>query len=1000
MKGTRAVGSWDPLITRKGGSTLRKKVLLIGLLAAVAVSATAFGFDAFFADANGNKIGTIWEGGRFYVVVYDPDKGACGIDQFEACVRIFDFKTGAYISTRISGIATFREFTAGSGLYFWVDDAGNKRAIKVGDRAWTTGTVPQWTHILGDSLWVEGAWEYVDQDVLGDTSLTDATTPVNTGITSLPQNQATARVDFEGAKYSDDKRYTVQGRFENMDTLVLIVADRTDERNIDQDQVKIIDTVATLTVNPTTLEYGCGAVCDNITVTINDPDENLDCDKIDYVPFFVIINPGAWNPEQTHSATNFCMLKMFGGVDPSTGASMDEPIRWYNIYDKPYTANGITSRFIDYPNDWFSTTNKLPVVFFAHETDVDSGVFEFNFGNLEDFMKALGLNPDVTGDRFEPGTTIAFYYLDPNDFDDFTLTTAVVGDRPHSETYITDANGVPVEVVKIGYGGLYVRVYDADANINACCQDKVVVHLCDPHNEDDSEYWVIDEVSNDSGIFGSMSGMPLLPVWDAVGGYQLVFDNWKFEAFNEDTIYARYNSVDYHQESLNALGDGNPNDTVTIDNTTYPGFPPRIDTTADRNQVWDVSFDLVKVYDYQVFDGETHHMRFLNGAYEPVSEIPVSGSLYLEVTDLDQNENSGLRELVFGGWNKDAFTGDDDNRSNSGIAPWWPGAGPAVQPANEDTAPVWWKDSGDSSEPLSPWGALPTSPELKDLSISGIPETVKVFIWNAQRGTWERMDLRETAVGSGIFRSTTCVVVAGDGTSLNSKPGDTIIAFYQDPSNHSDVATIQIKVSEGGAVGVTPPTAQLAVAFDAATYNPGDTVVITVTDSAYAGAGEIAGTDVLVLKDANGAVIQSWDSIPSVDTNEFQVSYELPEDVALGTITAVYTDPVIASRTAEATAQVVAAELSDVTGISVSPNPFAASTTFSIVAVPEGAVADELTVAIYDLTGKKVAELAGSATASVSWDGGALRNGAYIYVAVVKGAGKVWTFRGFVYIKR
>ena len=41
-----------------------------------------------------------------------------------------------------------------------------------------------------------------------------------------------------------------------------------------------------------------------------------------------------------------------------------------------------------------------------------------------------------------------------------------------------------------------------------------------------------------------------------------------------------------------------------------------------------------------------------------------------------------------------------------------------------------------------------------------------------------------------------------------------------------------------------------------------------------------------------------------------------------------------------------------------------------------------------------------SATASVTWDGGTLRNGAYIYVAVVEGAGKTWTFRGFVYIKR
>jgi hypothetical protein len=63
-------------------------------------------------------------------------------------------------------------------------------------------------------------------------------------------------------------------------------------------------------------------------------------------------------------------------------------------------------------------------------------------------------------------------------------------------------------------------------------------------------------------------------------------------------------------------------------------------------------------------------------------------------------------------------------------------------------------------------------------------------------------------------------------------------------------------------------------------------------------------------------------------------------------------------------------------------------------------VADSIEIAIYDLTGRKVAEVSGENTASVTWDGGALRNGAYIYVAVVEGAGETWTFRGFVYIKR
>ncbi|MCR4392649.1 MAG: T9SS type A sorting domain-containing protein, partial [Candidatus Acetothermia bacterium] len=331
-----------------------------------------------------------------------------------------------------------------------------------------------------------------------------------------------------------------------------------------------------------------------------------------------------------------------------------------------------------------------------------------------------------------------------------------------------------------------------------------------------------------------------------------------------------------------------------------------------------------------------------------------------------------------------------------------------TQDAGEDSAPIWYVASGDSDK-MTPDGAVTGGVNLNDTSISQIPETVKVFMWNAQRGTWERMDLRETAVGSGIFRSTTCVLVAdarspGDG-NLASKPGDTIMAFYQDPSNHSDISIISIKVSEGGAGGITPPVVALSVAFDRTTYYPGDTVTITVTDEQYAGAGRIVGeAKVLVLKDKDGAELASWTEIPEVagQAGKFRVTYVLPEAVKLGTITAVYTDPIIATRTAQASATVAAAALTNVTGISITPNPFATSTTFAIVAQPTGAVADKLTITIYDLTGHKVGEVSGTNTGSVTWTGGTLRNGAYIYVAVVEGGSpsRVWTFRGFVYIKR
>ncbi|QAA77248.1 MAG: hypothetical protein BIP78_1482 [Candidatus Bipolaricaulis sibiricus] len=964
---------------------MARKGVLIGLLVAVLAS-TAWAYEPFFATSTGQKLGFVWEGQQIYIAIKDPEKGACGIDQFQVDLMIFDAKTGAWYGEEG---AWFRELGGiGSGLYFWVNaqNSNVKVSVQVGSRdCFIDATITPGcfgnTHVLGTispgRAWFAGAWEYVDEallvDVYGDPVTFDGL---------LPFERRVARVDFGNFPFTStvyewdvDVEETIGGRFENNDTLILIARDTTDERNIDQDQIKIHDTVGKLTVVPSQLDYGCGPACSNIIVTIEDKDENLNCNEIEYVPFFVIINPGSWNPAQTPGVNNFCNLMMLGGFQDGVDEDLFlEPIRWYNIYEP--------ERWIDYSNApwWTYGADRLLAVFFAPETSVDSGVFEFNFGNLEDFQVALGLERN---DRLPPGTTIAFYYIDPNDFDDMDLATVQVGNRPHSQTFITDANGIPVSEVRIGagWGGLYVRVYDADANVEACCQDKVVVHICDPHNEDDSEYYVIDEISNDSGIFFSQSGIPLLPVWDAVSGYQLVFDDWKVQAFNEDTIFVRYNSVDYDRESLNALGDGDPNDN---DNDEDFPFPPRINEEAARNQYWDVSFAKVKVYDTQVFDGTTHHMRFLDGQYRPVTSIPVSGSLYLEVTDLDQNEHPGMRELIFGGWNKDAAA--DDTHVNFA----------------EDTMPLWGTDRGTDDRP----GLVNQLGLLAPQSITGINESVKVFMFNAQRGTWERMDLRETAVGSGIFRSTTCVLVAdarfpGQG-NLAAKPGDTIMAFYQDPSNHSDISIISIKVSEGGAGGVTPPTVALSVAFDKANYSTGDTVTITVTDDQYAGATQISGTNPLELKKADGTTLMTWTTIPAVpgQPGKFRVTYQLPADVT-GTITAFYVDPMVATRSASAQATVAAPVLSRVTAVKPVPEVFSSSTAFTAFVEPAGAVVDSLKVTVYDLTGKQVATLTGTARSNeVTWNGGTLRNGAYIYVAEAVGAGQVWTFKGYVYIKR
>ena len=82
--------------------------------------------------------------------------------------------------------------------------------------------------------------------------------------------------------------------------------------------------------------------------------------------------------------------------------------------------------------------------------------------------------------------------------------------------------------------------------------------------------------------------------------------------------------------------------------------------------------------------------------------------------------------------------------------------------------------------------------------------------------------------------------------------------------------------------------------------------------------------------------------------------------------------------------------------IDVWPNPFSDRCTFTVI----GISADTLSVLIYDLLGRKVGELYVEHRDSVDWDGGRLRNGAYIYIAQVVSGGETFLFRGFVYIKR
>jgi hypothetical protein len=342
------------------------------------------------------------------------------------------------------------------------------------------------------------------------------------------------------------------------------------------------------------------------------------------------------------------------------------PIVWYSIYDSGLTTADVDletdgsnqpnvdgTYYVDYPtldefntpanpNEgvyWFDTASEsgvTRVMFYAEETGADTGVFQFW---INDILRDLGFNSLSVRD------VLVAYYIDPNDQDDFSLATAYIGERNHSRLRFTDSGRNDESVFWIGRDPVYIELTDENANTDPCCPEKVVVHVCDPHEVDDAEWLVLDELSSNSPVFFTNVGMRLISVWDALGvgdpdvlgGYSLRLDNWELEAFNEDLIYARYNDVVYTDASIPLLGD--------IDTAT--AFPPMIREVRVAN---DVSFALFEVGDTQVYDGDQLTMYFLDRQGNRVDGYFNSDCVFIEVIDLDQDEDQQRRERIDGYW--------------------------------------------------------------------------------------------------------------------------------------------------------------------------------------------------------------------------------------------------------------------------------------------------------------------------------------------------------------
>jgi len=464
-------------------------------------------------------------------------------------------------------------------------------------------------------------------------------------------------------------------------------------------------------------------------------------------------------------------------------------------------------------------------------------------------------------------------------------------------------------------------------------------------------------------VFFTNAGIEIDPVWDGLGvgidpvhrgGYQLELDNWKLEVFNEDDVYARYNDVYYTAAALSLLGD--------ISATT--AFPPDIDRVRVAN---DVSFDVMSIGDTQVYNGQTTNMWFLDRNGNRVTGYVNSDCVFIEVLDPDQNEDILRRERVDGFW------------SGHQNLPF----GPVMNREFGCTMPT---------RQVHPINEL-----FGDTNIFNTGARPNIFVLNPRSGFWAPLDILETGVATGDFVSVICVDLVSVYTcvpTLFALPGDTIVAYYQDPSNHSDMTMISVKVGVGG--GTTPATQVSTTTFTnssgvaVTSYTDADLVYVKVVDPSHAGATTLA--------DAVTIGTTTYDLAPLAGApNDTFITTGLDLNLAAGaTVTATYKDPTDPTDTSTDTITIVASKL-DVVNFYAGPSPATGPVTFGF----EGTgVASVMSVAVYDLAGHLVwaDELAN--VSKVVWDAAGYANGAYIYVVTATDGTDTFSGKGTLFINR
>ena len=223
--------------------------------------------------------------------------------------------------------------------------------------------------------------------------------------------------------------------FENMDTILGMYQDWNDDSDTAIAMMKIIDTRASIVWSSDVFDDPS----ESASITIVDPDENLNRSKVEAIPVFVLVNPDSWNTISPDNATALQAFLTSTSVDGVTGlflpeASQISPQSIYNAEANLRGARGAADGryYAQYPDsaDTNSPHGIVPVSFWAIETGVDTGVFVLTLDNISLDLGFLELSS---------GDTIAAFYIDPNNFGDFTLATTSVLERPRTLSRFIDA---------------------------------------------------------------------------------------------------------------------------------------------------------------------------------------------------------------------------------------------------------------------------------------------------------------------------------------------------------------------------------------------------------------------------------------------------------------------------------------------------------------------------------------------------------------------------------